>query len=525
MLCVQQEVVMSSPTRVLSEDQLQCSICLLLFSEPVSTPCGHNFCKACISAYWTTQVRPQCPHCREACRPTEIRVNTAFRDIVELFKSMKTREEEGSVAQPGEVLCDICPGSKLKAVKTCMVCLVSYCHKHLQPHQRVPTLMKHQLAEPLQNLGERMCQKHNKVFELFCRSDQVCICVLCLKEEHMTHKTVSLEEEAEERKICLEKTILQMTQQVEHKAAEIHDTNRAVKEGRRDVEKDIRESEEVLQGLVAFTQAQVVQMVMVMKERQKSEETKATDLFTKLHLELAELHQKSGELGRLSQTKDPLFLLNCSSSWLIPTPPTPGGVSGARVWQQPLCAAEVKAVVERVKDTLTREMQRILGVVDDELKVQQQNWVEVELDADTAHPCLVVSGDKKQVRGGTPVTSDLPSNPKRFDFLHCVLAKKGYSSGRFYYQVEVGGQTEWEVGVVRESKLGVSVDYDKGTISFYNADTRTLIYCFSGCTFNSSLLRRVPYSPRTNIYPFVHPSDNGELTISSVQQEKKGESV
>ncbi|CAL8375472.1 unnamed protein product [Gadus morhua 'NCC'] len=110
--------VMSSPTNV-SEDQLQCPICLQVFTEPVSTPCGHNFCKACINRFWTDQTAPGCPCCRQPCRPSEIRVNTGLRDIVERFIS--TREEEGSVARPGQVPCDVCRGSKLRALKTCMV--------------------------------------------------------------------------------------------------------------------------------------------------------------------------------------------------------------------------------------------------------------------------------------------------------------------------------------------------------------------------------------------------------------------
>ncbi|CAL8354064.1 unnamed protein product [Lota lota] len=560
---------MSSSTVGLSEDQLQCPICLSVFTEPVSTPCGHNFCNACISNFWTKQTVARCPCCQEPCRPSEIRVNTGLRDIVDRFKS--TREEEGSFARPGEVPCDVCSGSKLKALKTCLVCLVSYCRHHLEPHRKVPGLMRHQLEEPLQNLAGRVCQRHNKVFEVFCKNDQVCVCVLCLKEEHLTHQTVSLEEEAGERRTCLGVTMLQMKKEVEHKAFEIQDAKLSREERRRDVERDTQESRALLEGLVVSAQAHVEQMVRVMKERQKSEETKATDLLKKLQLELADLHQKSKELEKLSQTKDPLLLLHRSaSSWSLPTPPSPGGLSGPAVQQQPLWAAEVKAVVQRVEDTLSGEMQRVLGVEEDELTAQQHYWVEVELDADTAHSCLVLSPDKKRVTVGGRVTQDpLPNNPKRFDFHHCVLAKNGYSSGRFYFQVEVAEQKGWEVGVVRESiqrknpcinhrpehgiwtlglyqgqyqanasppaplrpghrpqKVGVSVDYDRGTVSFYDVDTRSLIYCFRGCSFNASLFRRLPYYyyNRTNIYPFFCPSDtpgDGDFTISLVQQEQK----
>ncbi|XP_059930471.1 transcription factor RelB isoform X2 [Gadus macrocephalus] len=108
-----------------------------------------------------------------------------------------------------------------------------------------------------------------------------------------------------------------------------------------------------------------------------------------------------------------------SSSGPLPAPPAPlapGGPTGGAVRQQLLWAAEVKALVLRVKKTLSREMQRVLPVEEDELKAQQDHWVEVDLDADTAHPGLVLSQDKKGVKYGGPLTQDpLLKNPKRFN--------------------------------------------------------------------------------------------------------------
>ncbi|CAL8332446.1 unnamed protein product [Boreogadus saida] len=523
---------MSSPTNV-SEDQLQCPICFLVFTDPVSTPCGHNFCKACINRFWTDQTAPRCPCCRQPCRPSEIRVNTGLRDILELF--INTREEEGSVARPGQVLCDVCPGSKLRALKTCMVCLVSYCRRHLEPHRRVPGLVRHQLEEPLQNLAGRVCQKHNKVLEVFCREEQVCVCVLCMKEEHLTHQTVSLEEEAAERRTGLGVRALRMKEQVKYKAFEIQDAKKCVEDRRREVETDTQECVMAFECLVDSAQAHMKQMLGLMKERQKSEEAKATHHLRKLHLELAEVHQKSKETEELCQTKDLLLLLDGSSGPLrAPTaPPAPECPTAVAVRQQPLWAAEVKALVQSVEETLGREMKRVLAGEEDELKAQQRHWVEVDLDADTAHPRLVLSLDKKRVKDGGPLTHDpLPKNPKRFDSHHWVLAKKGFSSGRFYFQVE----GVWTLGLYHgqyqanasppvplhlgqlPQKVGVSVDYEGGCVSFYDVDSRTLMYCFSGCCFNDLWFSKYK---GTNILPFFRPSDrpgDGPLIISPVQQ-------
>lgn len=188
---------MSSGTN-LSEEHLQCSICLCVFNDPVSTPCGHNFCMGCIKEYWDTVKNYQCPMCKEkfVVRP-ELKINTTFRDVVDDFKSKAVK----SYAKP-EVPCDICTGpSRSTAAKSCLACLVSYCEAHLEPHRRVPVLKKHRLIDPSGNLEERMCKYHERLLELFCIDDQMCLCKFCIDTDHKSHSTIPLEEECARRKV------------------------------------------------------------------------------------------------------------------------------------------------------------------------------------------------------------------------------------------------------------------------------------------------------------------------------------
>ncbi|KAK2844327.1 hypothetical protein Q5P01_010986 [Channa striata] len=186
---------MASASDFLCEDQFMCSICLDVFTEPVSIPCGHNFCKACITRHWEGREQCQCPLCNSKFnKGLNVCINTAFREIVENFKKHSqetTRENTGLLVKPGQVACDCCLERKIKASKTCLVCLTSFCEQHLEPHRRVDALKRHQLTEPVLNLEDKICRTHNRVLELFCRSDLACICVLCT--DHSDHDTVPLE--------------------------------------------------------------------------------------------------------------------------------------------------------------------------------------------------------------------------------------------------------------------------------------------------------------------------------------------
>ncbi|CAL8283650.1 unnamed protein product, partial [Gadus morhua 'NCC'] len=82
------------------------------------------------------------------------------------------RVKEQPCVEPAEVPCDVCTGTQLKAVKSCLVCFMSFCQTHLEPHERVAVLKKHRLVEPMDRLGDRMCKKHDRLLELFCQTEQ-----------------------------------------------------------------------------------------------------------------------------------------------------------------------------------------------------------------------------------------------------------------------------------------------------------------------------------------------------------------
>ncbi|KAI3370848.1 hypothetical protein L3Q82_007134 [Scortum barcoo] len=369
---------MSAASCLLTEDQFLCSICLDVFTDPVSTPCGHNFCKTCITEHWNTNVLCQCPNCNKVfyTRP-ELQVNTFISEMAAQFRQSAQQKASSSsseqqVSKPGEVPCDVCTGTKLKALKSCLVCLAgSYCETHLEPHLTMAGLKRHQLMEPVENLEGRMCMKHDKLLELFFG--------------------VELSKEGADREIA--------------------------------------DGVQVFTALKESVERSQAELIHTIKEKQRKTEKQAEGFIKELEQEISELKKRSSEVKQLSQSEDHLHLLQSFPS-LNAAPPT-------KDWTEvsvhpPSYEGTVVRAVNQLEETLSKLMKKLFET---ELKRVQQYAVDVTLDPDTAHPELILSDDGKQISCGD-VEKKLPDNPERFDTCPVVLAKQSFSSGRFYYEVQ-----------------------------------------------------------------------------------------
>lgn len=191
----------SVPSLAGLEEELTCSICLCLFESPVTTPCGHNFCLACLEMTWGDGGVGSfsCPQCRSsfASRP-ELKKNTVLCKVVEQLQvsqggdgaAMKEKGWGGSSRAP-RVACDSC--LEAEAAKTCLTCMASFCQEHLKPHLDSPAFRGHHLALPMKDLQERKCQAHNKLLDYYCQGHATPICCICLVK-HVMCTTVPLQE-------------------------------------------------------------------------------------------------------------------------------------------------------------------------------------------------------------------------------------------------------------------------------------------------------------------------------------------
>ncbi|NWV47658.1 TRI25 ligase, partial [Daphoenositta chrysoptera] len=205
------------------EEELTCSICLCLFSSPVTVPCGHNFCASCLDLTWAgLSGHFSCPQCRAtfAGRP-QLQKNTVLCRVVEQLQGRagakgeeeEEEQEEGEAAPP--VFCDSC--REEPAVQTCLTCTASFCAEHLRPHRDSPAFRDHQLCPPLRDLQQRKCPQHNRLFEFFCDKHGVCICSLCLLG-HKLCPTSPLEQAKAAAQSVLKKKLVELHNQRERTA-------------------------------------------------------------------------------------------------------------------------------------------------------------------------------------------------------------------------------------------------------------------------------------------------------------------
>ncbi|XP_039869306.1 zinc-binding protein A33-like [Simochromis diagramma] len=411
---------MSAASNLRFQDNFLCSICGNVFTDPVTTSCGHNFCNNCIIQHWDRNQTCQCPKCKEPfnTRP-QLSVNTFISRMVAQFR--------------------------------------------------------HELDKTKAKIQQMIKKRRLKIKEI--------------KESVKTSKGAAYRQKAE--------------------------------------------GVQVFTGLKESVERRLTELIEEIEGKQETTEKQAEGLIKDLEQEISELKEISSEVEQLLRTEDHLHLLQRLSVMKV-APPT-------KDWTEvrfcpPSYERTVFRAVAQLEETVWKDMKKKLSKA--ELKIVQQYAVDVTLDPDTAHPDLILSDDRKQVYD-SDVEKNLPDNPERFSKGSNILGEQSFSSGKFYFEVQVKGKTDWDLGVASESinrkrkttlspkngfwtvwlrdgneyeacasppvplslqpgpeKVGVFVDYEKGLVSFYDVGTAALIYSFTGCSFTHKL------------HPFFSPCSN-----------------
>ncbi|XP_028449683.1 tripartite motif-containing protein 16-like [Perca flavescens] len=514
----------------LDQEIFSCSICLDLLKGPVTIPCGHSYCMNCIQEFWDEKEIYSCPQCRNTftSRPVLVK-NTMLADLVEELKKtgLQAAPADHCYAGAEDVACDVCTGRKLKALKSCLVCLVSYCAQHLHFHNGVARFKKHELVEPSKKLQENICSHHDEVMKIFCRTDQHCICSLCLMDEHKGHDTVSAAAERTERQKELEVSQENIQQRIQDREKDVKLLQQEVEAINHSADKAVKDSKKIFTELIRLMEKRRSNVEQKVRSQQETEVSRVKELQEKLEQEITELKRKDAEMKKISDTEDHTqFLKNYSSL-------SPLSESTSSINLRPLSYFEdVTAAVSATRDILqdvlrdtwtnisltVTKVDVLLSQPEPKTRADFLKYSrELTLDPNTAHTQLLLSEVERKVTL-TYNNQGYSSHPDRFSVNYQVLSRESLT-GRCYWEVawtgggvhvavayknisRVGDPGEfgknkksWELRCVKNSyqiwhnkvqtpvpgpwssKVGVYLDHRAGTLSFYSvSDTMTLLH-------------------------------------------------
>ncbi|XP_016403966.1 E3 ubiquitin/ISG15 ligase TRIM25-like, partial [Sinocyclocheilus rhinocerous] len=300
-----------------AEDQFSCSVCLDLLKEPVTIPCGHSYCMNCITECLDQEDQNgiyRCPQCRQTFSTRPVLGKNVV--IAEMVEKLKTRLQAAPVPPPvparrrlqhtgpGDVQCDSCTEIKRKAVKSCLECRSSYCQNHLEQHENLFRGKTHNLMDATGRMQEVVCSQHNKLLEIYCRTDQHCICMLCLVDEHKNHDTVSTTAERKEKQKQFEETQRRLQKIIQQKEKDLQELREAVESHKLSAQIAVEGSERIFTELISSIEKRCSEVKQLIRDQERAAVSRAEKQLDQLKKDINDLRRKDNELQQLSETQD-----------------------------------------------------------------------------------------------------------------------------------------------------------------------------------------------------------------------------
>ncbi|XP_073712479.1 tripartite motif-containing protein 16-like [Misgurnus anguillicaudatus] len=514
-----------------TQDKFICPICLDLLKDPVTIPCGHSYCMSCITDYWDQDDQKRvysCPQCRQTFTPRPVLgKNIMLAEVVEKLKKTKLQaaRPDHCYAEPGDVKCDVCTERKHKAVKSCLVCLNSYCQTHLERHEELHSGRRHKVTDATGRLQQMICPQHEKLLEIYCKTDQLCICYLCMVGKHKNHNTISTEEERTEKQKQLKETQRKYQQRIQERQKKLQELRDAVETHKRSAQTAVDDTERIFTQLIRSIERRRSEVTQLIRDQEKTAVSRAEGLLKRLEQEIDDLRRRDAELEQLLHTDDHIhFLQSFQSLSVIPGSTDSLSITVSFFSHFDDVGKYVSHLREKLDDLCKDEIEKIFDRVTPEPETREQflkYYHQFTADPNTANEHLRLSERNRVIIYNDTVQPYMYlDHPDRFDGYPQVLCSESVS-GRCYWEVEWSGEVYISVSyksisrkgggydcvfgrndqswrlycshfsysfwhnnkqtklpvVSRSSRIGVYVDHSAGSLSFYSvSDTMTLIH-------------------------------------------------
>ncbi|XP_017538552.1 tripartite motif-containing protein 16-like [Pygocentrus nattereri] len=361
-----------------------------------------------------------------------------------------------STTGPPDVECDACVGRKRKAEQSCLECVASYCEAHLDLHNTLHAGKRHKLVEATERLQERTCPEHGKLLEVFCRTDQRCICHLCITDTHRTHDVISIEVEVAEKKIQLEKMQRKTTERIQTREMKWQELRQAVEAFKTSAEEAVAENDRLFTELIHSLEKRQCEVKGLIFAQKEALIKQVEDLIENIQQQITELKKRHDQLQHLEQLfqehNNIRFLEDsCSISplmKLIQNPvllvhpycsfePATDAVAEVMKKLNLICQWQFITISERVKNT---------GIVSSPLPRTRQELLkyasELTLDTNTVHENICLSLDNKLLTA-VRESEYYPFHSQRFERRLQALCQEGLRGSPRYWEVKCGARGTW----------------------------------------------------------------------------------
>ncbi|KAJ0070561.1 hypothetical protein NL108_015881 [Boleophthalmus pectinirostris] len=423
--------------KTLDQEAFSCSVCLDLLKDPVTIPCGHSYCRNCVQQHWDQEDYKQlysCPECRLNFSPRPVLgKNIMLAGLVEQMK--KTAPPAACLyAGPQDVSCDVCTGRKLRAVQSCLQCVASYCERHLQPHHEAAAFKKHQLVEPSHTLQENVCSEHDKLMELFCRSDQQLLCSLCV-DQHKGHDIVTSASERAQRQAELPARRALLLQSLQHKETDLKRLQQEAQDIRRSAQTAVQRSGDSFTQMALLLDKRRSEVEQQIRSQEQTQLSRVQELQDQLQQDVRGLKRSLSELDTLALTQDHNQFIQVYTSLSPHTQSTEPYTIHTGDWSY---FEEVTRAVSKLRDTLQLTLSPVQVLLAPAEPSSRDDFLqystEITLDPNTVHTRLSLSDGNRRVTVKS-MEQSYPDHPDRFSGWWQVLSRESLT-GRCYWEVE-----------------------------------------------------------------------------------------